>query len=197
MSPLPLFFRILPGDSRINAESILPCPVVRAQSSRSRVQDRPKAGTHRRDRCVHVGCERAPAHPGTRPLPGRSSRGCHDRCRERPTGQVPLERGPRPGPDELVHQPHLHEDPGQRGCLELALGRVSEVAAGTQVELGANAQSIWAAAQELNAVDAELATSLQKAEGIALNILPPVPSGTDAGPTSNLPGTGGSSTDLR
>ena len=84
-----------------------------------------------------------------------------------------------------------------QSALELALGRVSEVASGTQVELGASAQSIWAAAQELNAVDAELATSLQKAEGIALNILPPVPSGTDAGPTSNLPGTGGSSTDLR
>ena len=82
-----------------------------------------------------------------------------------------------------------------QSALELALGRVSEVAAGTQVEFAVNAQSMWAAAQELNAVDAELATSLQKAEGIALNIV--MPSGTDAGPTSNLPGTGGSSTDLR
>ena len=85
-----------------------------------------------------------------------------------------------------------------QSALELALGRVSDLARDTQVELGGTAQSMWAAAEELNAVDAELATSLQKAEGIALNIVPPTPPVTpDISPTSTLPGVGGTSTEER
>jgi len=85
-----------------------------------------------------------------------------------------------------------------QSALELALGRVSDLARDTQVELGGTAQSMWTAAEELNAVDAELATSLQKAEGIALNIVPPTPPVTpDISPTSTLPGVGGTSTEER
>ena len=85
-----------------------------------------------------------------------------------------------------------------QSALELALGKISEIARDTQIELGGTAQSMWTAAEELNAVDAELATSLQKAEGIALNIVPPAPPVTpDVTPTSTLPGVGGTSTEDR
>jgi len=77
-----------------------------------------------------------------------------------------------------------------QSAFELAIERVNLIATGTQRQLAGNAQNIWAAAEELNAVDADIASALAKTEAGALATEPPAtPAGTPvAGPNANAIG---------
>jgi len=63
-----------------------------------------------------------------------------------------------------------------QSAFELAIEKISSVAVQTQRQLAGNAQNLWGAAEELGAVDAEVAEALAKTEAAALALEPaPVP----------------------
>lgn len=67
-------------------------------------------------------------------------------------------------------------------AFDAALLAAHSVAEKTQLQLGGSAQQIWSSAEELDAVDVDVADSLKKVEAAALEVSPPLP------PASDLPG---------